>query len=231
MDDLVKRLLPTTLFLQWCRNFQVSQLEERSQALLHRAVRFVMATSTDLCLQWRLCWEMETSFKRRPPRTRIFFESAGSLGTLGITTQLEIQVIDCDGLVEVTYTPVTPHAEALPFFDEVGEDIDFVDSVMFSSRHGVVVEGRLIKKHTIGLPIGGFVKAKDPWFFINLHRKIRCDPSSGGHQCLTCYWTQHSRKYRQDSTTFVELVPIEYFLFRYDRGVFWMAAYGWALNL
>jgi len=161
----------------------------------------------------------------------LFLGSAGSLGTLGITTQLEIQVIDCDGLVEVTYTPVASHAEALRRFEEIEQSVDFIDSVMFSSRHGVVVEGRLVKKHTTDLPIVRFTRARDPWFFTHLHKKIRCDPTSDTHQCLTCYWTQHSRKYRQNSTTLVELVPIADFLFRYDRGVFWMAAYGWAPNL
>jgi delta24-sterol reductase len=43
----------------------------------------------------------------------LFFGSAGALGTLGITTQLEIQLIECGRYIQVTYIPVTSHTEAL----------------------------------------------------------------------------------------------------------------------
>jgi delta24-sterol reductase len=161
----------------------------------------------------------------------LFFGSAGALGTLGITTQLELQLVECNRLIEVTYTPVSSHAQALQLFEGVGEDVDFIDGIMYSSSHGVVVEGRLVQEHDKALPVVRFTRAKDPWFFTHVHRKLRCEPSSDTHLCLTCHWTQHSRAYRQNSSTMIELVPIMDFLFRYDRGVFWMAAYGWAPNL
>ncbi|KAH5532800.1 delta-sterol reductase [Parastagonospora nodorum] len=162
----------------------------------------------------------------------LFFGSAGSLGTLGITTQLEVQLVDCGEYVKVTYIPVSSHTEALALFANVGPDVDFIDGLMFSSRHGVVVEGRLVTESTIKpIPIVRFTRARDPWFFAHAHSKIRCQPASGTYQCLTCHWTSKSRTYRQTSTTTTELVPIADFIFRYERGVFWMACYGWAPKL
>lgn len=79
----------------------------------------------------------------------LFFGSAGALGTLGITTQVEVQLVACGRFIEVTYTPVTSYAEALRLFEKVGEDVGFVDGIMFSSRHGVVVEGRVVEKSAI----------------------------------------------------------------------------------
>jgi delta24-sterol reductase len=161
----------------------------------------------------------------------LFFGSAGALGTLGITTQLEIQLIECGRFVEVTYVPVTSHTEALQRFEQVGERVDFVDCIMFSNRHGVVVEGRLAKQPNRRLPVVRYTRARDPWFFTHVHKKLRCGPPSEDYFCLTCHWTKFSRAYRQNNTALVELVPIQDFLFRYERGVFWMAAYGWAPKL
>ncbi|KAF2034441.1 FAD-binding domain-containing protein [Setomelanomma holmii] len=160
----------------------------------------------------------------------LFFGSVGALGTLGITTQLEVQLIDCGRYVEVNYIPVHSHSQALQMFEQAEDNVDFIDAIMFSNRHGVVVEGRLVEK--LGAqPVTRFTRAKDPWFFTHVHKKIRCGPATDTFHCLTCHWTQHSRTYRQDSTIMSELVPVEDFVIRYDRGVFWMAAYGWAPNL
>jgi delta24-sterol reductase len=73
----------------------------------------------------------------------LFFESAGALGTLGITTQLEVQLVECGQYIEVTYTPVTSHAQTLKLFADVGEDIAFTDAIVFSSCHGVTADSRL----------------------------------------------------------------------------------------
>jgi delta24-sterol reductase len=119
----------------------------------------------------------------------LFFGSAGALGTLSITTLLEVQLVECDRLIEVTYTPVASHAQALQLFEGVGEDVDFINGIMVSGSHGVVVEGRLVEEHDKALPIVRFTRTKDPWFFTHVHRKLRCEPSSDKHLCLTCHWT------------------------------------------
>lgn len=161
----------------------------------------------------------------------LFFGSAGSLGKLGITTQLEIQLIECGKFVEVTYIPVTYHTEALKLFANVSSDVDFIDGIMFSSHHGIVIEGRLTYKSSKSSPIVIFTRARDPWFFTHAHLKLRCGPPSGDYKCLTCHRTSRPRTYRQSSTTLTELVPIADFIFRYERGVFWMACDGWAPKL
>jgi delta24-sterol reductase len=61
----------------------------------------------------------------------LFFGSAGSLETLGITTQLDIQLVACGKHVEVTYIPVSSHTEALKLFANVNSDVDFIDGIMF----------------------------------------------------------------------------------------------------
>lgn len=160
----------------------------------------------------------------------LFFGSAGALGTLGITTQLAVQLVECGRFVQVTYHPVPSQDAALQRFASVKPEVDFVDAIMFSDRQGVVVEGRLMDEIDNIAPVVRLTRARDPWFFTHVHKKLRCEPASHTHYCLTCTWTMHSRVYRQDSQTMTEFVPIEDYVFRYDRGVFWMAAYGWTPN-
>lgn len=162
----------------------------------------------------------------------LFYGCAGAMGTLGITTQLEIQLLSCKPYLEVTYNFVTSQDAALARFERVNRDIDFTDGIMFSSQRGVIVEARFMEKSESVAPLVRFTRAHDPWFFAHVHRKLRCPPclneGDGEYFCMTCHWTQNSRTYRQNSTAYVELVPIEDYLFRYERGVFWMACYGWA---
>jgi hypothetical protein len=73
--------------------------------------------------------------------------------------------------------------------------------------------------------------AQRPLVLHSRAQQYRCSPLSSDYRCLTCYWISRSHIYSKTSTILTELVPITYFVFRYDRGVLWMAAHGWAPNL
>ncbi|KAJ4323432.1 hypothetical protein N0V94_001905 [Neodidymelliopsis sp. IMI 364377] len=167
----------------------------------------------------------------------LFYGSAGAMGTLGITTQLEIQLVACKPYVEVTYHLITSQTEALARFEKVPSDIDFTDGIMFSPAHGAIIEAKFTDRqpNTTTTPLTRFTRAHDPWFFTHVHAKLRCPPHldtpSTPHFCMTCHWTQNSYVYAQNNHTLTELVPFQDYLFRYERGVFWMACYGWAPTL
>jgi delta24-sterol reductase len=163
----------------------------------------------------------------------LFYGSAGAMGTLGITTLLEIQLIDCAPFVQVQYHHVTSQDAALERLNNVADDVDFTDAIIFSSRHGVVVEGKFVHANLSNHPLVRFTRASDPWFFTHLHKKFKCEKPVDDFFCMTCHWTQNSRTYAQSPAIAptIELVPLEDYLFRYERGVFWMACYGWAPKL
>jgi delta24-sterol reductase len=75
----------------------------------------------------------------------------------------------------------------------------------------------------IDKPVIRFSRASDPWFFLHVHSKL-------GHQkpskCFTCSLLSENQRYEAVTAT-TELIPIKDYLFRYDRGAFWMGAYGW----
>ena len=130
----------------------------------------------------------------------------GSFGTLGVLTLVEVMLIPLKSWVEVTYYPTTSSKEAMDVTqrETKKEKNDYVDGVLFSNSSGVVVSGRLTSEPSSPrIPVRRFSRPWDEWFWIHAHS-------------LTL-----SRK------PTVELVPLEDYLFRYDRGAFWMGMYAY----
>ena len=134
----------------------------------------------------------------------LFFGAASSFGTLGVTTLLEIQLIDAKTYVELTYHPISSISEAIQKIDEATSDLsnEFLDAILFTRCCGVVCTGRLTNVLKDGVRTQRFSRAKDPWFY--LHAKKAIDKSPG-------------------PTT--EAIPIVDYFFRYDRGGFWAGMY------
>ncbi|KAF2501428.1 FAD binding domain-containing protein [Lophium mytilinum] len=132
----------------------------------------------------------------------LFHGSAGSFGTLGVLTLLEIQCIDAKPYVELVYHPVSSPAESVRKTQEVTKDSknDYVDGILFGPTTGAIITGRLTSKLPTGTKLQKFSRPFDPWFYMHAEKMV-------------------------SSTTKTELVPIRDYLFRYDRGAFWTARY------
>lgn len=130
----------------------------------------------------------------------LFYGSAGSMGTIGIITAVEIQLIKATPYVEVTYRPVLSFTDTIETLQNIYlGDNDFVDAIMFSSDSGVVITGQLTR-HRSG-PVRRFSRAQDEWFYL------------------------HAQKLMSIEQPYCEIIPIKDYLFRYDRGAFWVGRY------
>jgi delta24-sterol reductase len=132
----------------------------------------------------------------------LFFTAAGSCGSLGVITLLELELIDARSNVELQYIPVTSTREAVQQLRQYQEDpeVHYMDGIMYSMTNGVIMIGRLTDNVIPGR-IRRFDRANDPWFYMhaeNILKEIEADKSD----------------YR-------ETIPVQTYLFRYDRGVFW----------
>ncbi|KAJ4293170.1 hypothetical protein N0V90_008452 [Kalmusia sp. IMI 367209] len=130
----------------------------------------------------------------------------GSFGTLGVLTLVEMRLIEMKRHVEVTYYPTQSIESAMTKLQKETNrghsDADYVDGILFSKTSGVVVAGRLTgKTPSPNLPICRFSKPWNEWFWI------------------------HAKNLSSRSSPTTELVPVEDYLFRYDRGAFWMGMY------
>ena len=160
-------------------------------------------------------------------RADLFYGAAGALGTLGVVTMMEVRCLRVEGeaMVEVTYVPVSGAEDCLAKLEEMGKDesVNFLDAILFTSISGVIVQGRLSPHSTSKKPPKQrFSRPSDPWFFLHVHTKL---PVHSPDSCRTCRLLTPSQ--RIPSTIRVESVPIRDYLFRYDRGAFWMGSYGW----
>lgn len=131
----------------------------------------------------------------------LFWGGAGALGTLGVTTLVNLQLIPATKYVEATYHPVSSvrqATEAVQSFTD-NNSSDYVDGILYSQTDGAIVTGKMtdsVSNHSIQR----FSDAKDPWFY--LHVKEMLEKAQGA--------------------PVTEIIPIAEYLFRYDRGGFWV---------
>ncbi len=79
----------------------------------------------------------------RTERADLFRGAAGAVGTLGITTLIELRLVEARKYVKTTYHRAGSAAEAIRLIQEQTQDPDndYVDGILFSKDHGVVVTG------------------------------------------------------------------------------------------
>jgi delta24-sterol reductase len=131
----------------------------------------------------------------------LFDGAAGAVGTFGVTTLLKLQLQEAKRFVETTYHPVKSMADAVRMLEEAtaDEELDYVDGIMFSKNQGAIITGCLTNEIKEGVSVRCFSAAKDPWFYLHVQEAIRKNPRP---------------------TT--EAIPLPEYLFRYDRGGFWV---------
>lgn len=139
----------------------------------------------------------------RTERPDLFHGAAGAVGSLGVTTLVEIQLIEAKKFVEVTYHPVSSISEAVRSTQLHIEDptLDYVDGILYSETQGVIVTGRMTDTPTNGLPIQTFSHPSDPWYYLHVRDRIS-----------------------RSTSPISESIPLAEYCFRYDRGGFWVGA-------
>lgn len=134
----------------------------------------------------------------------LFYGTAGSCGTLGVMTAIELQLIQAKQYVHLTYIPISSFEESIQVLREVcNEEYDYIDSIMFGPDEGVIMAGTLSDRQLGN--VASFRRARDEWFYLH---------------------AQQISKTRKEHT---ESVPLTDYLFRYDRGGFWVGAYAFRM--
>lgn len=134
----------------------------------------------------------------------LFHGIKGTFGTLGVTTLLEVKLVDAKTYVSLTYHPVNSVRELLYTLDLGMQDSsnDYVDAMHYSRNSGVVITGRLTNHAQYGSKVQTFAQPRDEWYYLHVQNQLALSGSS---------WT--------------EAVPIVDYFFRYDRGAFWTGKY------
>lgn len=132
----------------------------------------------------------------------LFYALPGSYGSLGIITLAEIKLLPASETMRVhyrTFSSIQDGVKELISRQSVS-GVDFLEAIIFSKNEMVLIEGTRTASQNDTLP---HFSMKYPW-----------------HE----WFYQHVQKVPPD-----ELLSLKDYLFRHDRGAFWMGAY--AANL
>ncbi|XWX01930.1 hypothetical protein V2A60_009962 [Cordyceps javanica] len=157
----------------------------------------------------------------REERADLFHGAAGAVGTLGVTTLMELKLVEARKYVQTTYHRTSSVAEAVARVRSETENPanDYVDGILFSKDHGVVVTGRMTDEMPAGRTPQTFSRALDPWFYLHARDRTKALPSAAT--------AGHGSAAAGIETSFTDYVPLAEYLFRYDRAGFWVGAQGW----
>jgi delta24-sterol reductase len=161
---------------------------------------------SELCLEYEVILGNGRKVIASPTKRQDLFNGiASSYGTLGIVTLIKIKLMPSKPYVHLVYHPVTSFSGAAQLMRQhaKGENVDFIDGIMFSKTHGVVMVGYLSLATT--LPSATFHKITDEWFYLH---------------------AQHVAK----NSKYEESIPLKDYLFRYDRGAFWTGKFGFSVH-
>lgn len=139
----------------------------------------------------------------------LYDAAAGSFGTFGVITSLEVQLMKAKSHVQLTYTLVGSMEEAVHTIEQCTAEnhIQYLEGIMFGLKEGLVIHGRLVDSYNSKLPCTRYTRAQDPWFYLRASDILRSqlgDVTVGDVE---------------------EVVPIKDYFFRYDRGTFWAGWY------
>ncbi|KAG9905098.1 FAD binding domain-containing protein, partial [Aureobasidium melanogenum] len=145
----------------------------------------------------------------RSENSDLYHGAAGSFGTLGVVTELEVQLVEAGNFMELEYHAISSASEAVRAIETYTADdkIRYLDGIMFTKTSGLIIAGRMVKTPTAGCKISKYLSRADPWFYVRAQDILDNEiPSSQGH-------------------SYTEVVPIKDYLFRFDRGAFWGGYY------
>jgi FAD/FMN-containing dehydrogenase len=139
-------------------------------------------------------------------KSDLFWGAASAFGTIGIVTLLEVQLQDAARYVELMHFPLHSISEmSKKLQEQVGDkSVEFVDGIVFSPSSIVVCAGRLVDSIPPGSKPRRYLGRGDPWFYMDVQKRVM-----------------------KSSSAVVDYVPLVDYLFRWDRGGFWVARYAY----
>lgn len=137
--------------------------------------------------------------------TDLFYGLSDSYGSLGLLTCIKVKLVPTAPFVRTVFTPTGSYK---PTVQQLLENVkkkeaDFIDSIVFSPNTSVVITGYFHKEKNEKTET--FSKASDEWFF------------------------EKAKNVAKKGEQYEELIPILDFLFRYNRGAYWMGDYAFSV--
>jgi len=125
----------------------------------------------------------------------LFYAVPWSYGTLGFLVSVEIQIIPCKRFIKLDYYPTYTLDQTAEVFErEVNKESgnEFVECLVFSKDHAVVMTGNLVDSCHPG-QLNELGKWHKPWFFKHVEKKLEDKRSDTEYIPIRDYYHRHSR--------------------------------------
>jgi hypothetical protein len=158
---------------------------------------------SDNCLAYEILLGDGTVIRATPQEhADLFYGIVGSYGSLGILLSIELRLIPVKPWIKLKYLRFSSIAETVGYFERIhgaASAPDFVEGLAFSPDHITVIEGSFL-----GDPnsVADALTQKQTW---------------------SEWFYPHVKKMNDQQE---ERMPLIEYLFRHDRGAFWIGAYG-----
>ena len=133
----------------------------------------------------------------------LFYAIVGSYGSLGILLSAEIKLIPTKPWVKLTYHTFSSLGETVSHLKTLSNH-DFIEGLAFSKEHQVIIEGSLLSEEE-ALQVPDTLSLNHFW--------------SNWFYC-------HANKVSKSQKLTEEKISLFDYLFRHDRGAFWIGGYG-----
>ena len=201
MDKLVETTLKYGLLPEVVTEFPKITVGGAIEGAALESSSFKHGQFNDCCNEYTIITpEGKTIKASRTKNSDMFFGKTGSYGSLGLLTSVKLKLMDATKYVLLQYTTFGSIEEAMQFMKKsTSAKYDYLEGILFDKTRITIITGQCVEEGNY--LIQTFNNSNDPWFY------------------------KHVDKISREKDDYSELVPIFDYLFRYNRGAYWMGKY------
>lgn len=205
MEALVDALLPQGLIPQVVPEFKGITVGGAINGAAIESTSGLYGQFNDTCLSYTL-WTGSEKLQVSPhEHPDLFYGISGSYGSLGRVIDAEISVVPTTGWVELQYETFSDSQEACK---QISISQEPIEGIVYDINRIVLIRSKPISSSAVkDFSAYHGSQSSTEWFF--------------------AYVDRHSHKSSKGSF----VMPVRDYLFRHDRGAFWMAGLGARLNI
>ena len=202
MDTLVKKLLPYNLLPPVVPEFPGITVGGAINGASLESSSFKWGQFNDSCFEYEIITASgELIIANAQTYSDLFYGISGSYGTLGIIVGIKIKLEQIKPYVQVVGSIVDTKKSIVEIKNVFTQyKVDFCEAVVLSKDKTILLKGSFVDTPSENYSVLSFTKKSDSWY-IDVLRNYS----------------------NRDNFTF--FVPIYDYIFRYDKGAFWMGEY------
>lgn len=200
MEELAEALLPHGWIVPVLPEFKGITVGGAISGAAIESTSGIYGQFNDCCLSYNIWNGASVLHVSKQEHSDLFYGIAGAYGCFGAILEAEISLVPTSGYLELRYETFSELEQAV---EAISAAKGAVEALVYSEKRIVLVYAKEISKSEAEkLPYLNLSSSSSEWFYSHVDRVVK------------------DRKSHEES------IAIKDYLFRHDRGAFWMAGYG-----